>query len=209
MVVRRGAGLLAAAALLVASTACSGSSATGASDAPTTAAAAPSPSPDVLDTNVPLTQPYRTTEFEPALSVRLPADWFTAERDVSAFQMYAGDEDYEITFGHDSPRKETVAEAIAALKKTEGIEAGPVSPVSVGGRDGMAFVARRPGPLRLTFAGGFHVPGDSDLEVMAVSLKDGTTLTVFITRRVDDGVARSLDSIRRLARRILATVQWR
>jgi hypothetical protein len=163
----------------------------------------------VIDPNVPLTQTYSTTVFRPPLTVRLPAGWFPTERDESAFQMYAGDEDYEITFGRDSPGKESVAETIARLKKTEGIQAGPVSPVSVGGRDGMAFVARRPGPLRLTFAGGFHVPGDSDIEVMAVSLKDGTTLTVFVTRRVDDGVTRSLEALRQLTRRILATVQWR
>jgi hypothetical protein len=209
----RGAGVAAAAVILLASTACSGSSDAGAQAAATPSAeasAAPSPSVDPIDPDVALTQAYSTTVFQPPLTVKLPADWYPTERDASAFQMYVGDENYEITFDTTSKRKETVAGAIARLKATEGIQAGPESPVTIGGRQGRAFVASRPGALRLTFSdSGFHVPGGNDIEVMAVPLADGTTLTAFITRRAEDGVTRPLEPTRRLARRIFATVTWR
>ena len=205
--------LVAIAVLALSGTACSGSSDSGAR-ASTSPSASGSPAPTAsfaaFDPNVRLTQTYRTTIFQPPLIVKLPADWYPTERDAAAFQMYAGDEDYEITFDHTYTRKESVADAIARLKKTEGIEAGPVSPVSIGGRAGLAFVASRPGVLRLTFPdSGYHVPGGSDLEVMAIPLQDGTTLSVFVTRRVGDGISRSLEATRQVARRIMATVQWR
>ena len=203
---------LVAAVMMLAATACSGSSGAGAAASATPSAQAsarPSQSVIVIDPNVPLTQTYRTTTFRPPLTLKLPADWYPTERDESAFQVYAGDEEHEITFDSTLTRKESVTDAIARLKKTEGIEAGPVTPVSIGGRSGLAFVASRPGVLRLTFAdSGFHVPGGSDLEVIAVPLADGTTLTVYVTRRVGDGATRPLEPTRRLARRIFATVTW-
>jgi hypothetical protein len=198
-------------------TACSGSSgespaaqASRTSSPSSPAVALPSPSVVGIDPSAPLTQTYTTTLFKPPLTVKLPAGWFPTERDVAAFQVYVGDEDYEITFDHSYTGKESVDGAVERLKKAEGIQAGRVSAVSVGGRASMAFVASRPGTMRLTFSdSGFHVPGGSDLEVMAVPLPDGTTLTVFVGRRVDDGVTRPLEPMRRVARRILATVTWR
>jgi hypothetical protein len=197
---------------------CGGSS-DGSSAAQRSPSASPSPSPalalpagsvTVLDPAVPLTKAYATTEFMPAMSLRLPADWTTAERDVSAFQVYAGDEEHELTFDHTYQQKETVEAAVARLKRTEGLVAGPVSEVPVGDRRGLAFLAKREGQFRLQFTdSGFHVPGGDDLEVMAVPLADGTTLSVFVTRRVGDGVVRPLEPTRRLAHRILATVTWR
>jgi hypothetical protein len=78
----------------------------------------------------------------------------------------------------------------------------------VGGRRGLAFVASRPGTLRLQFTDStFHVPGGVEIEVMAVPLPDGTTVTVFVTTGYDH--PRPLEPTRQLARRILATVQWR
>jgi hypothetical protein len=50
------------------------------------------------------------------------------------------------------------------------------------------------------------VPG-GDLEVMAVPLADGTTLTVFVYSGPDK--VRPLAVTSRLVRRILATVTWR
>jgi hypothetical protein len=209
---RRGVGILAAAMLVAGLTGCAGSSGgvTAPSASPTAAAlVVPSPSVIVINPDVPLTQTYRTTILQPPITLKLPADWYPTERDESALQVYIGDEEHEITFDHTYRKKETVDAAIARLKKTEGLVSGPVSPVSVGDRRGLAFVGKRDGPLRLQFTdSGFHVPGGSDLEVMAVPLADGTTLTVYITRRVSD-VVRPLEPTRRLARRILATVQWR
>ena len=200
-------------ALLVAAlTGCGGSS-TGTAQ-PTAspsaeAVAAPTPSVIVIDPQVPLTQTYRTTSFQPPFTLKLPADWYPTERDVAAFQVYAGDEEHEVTFDHSYQRKETVDEAIARLKRTEGLVAGTVSEVSVGGRRGLAFVGKRGGQFGLRFAdSGFHVPAGSDLEVMAVGLPDGTTLTVFVTRRVEDGAVRPLEPTRRLAHRILASIVW-
>ena len=43
---------------------------------------------------------------------------WTVERDATAFQMYAGDEEHELTFDHSYQQKETVAAAIARLKGT-------------------------------------------------------------------------------------------
>lgn len=162
----------------------------------------------VIQPDVALTKTYRTTIFQPPLTLTLPAGWFPTERDSSALQVYIGDEEHEITFDHTYTRKESVADAIARLKKTDGIKAGPVSSVSMGGRRGLAFVASGTDPMRLQFTDStFHVPGSSELEVMAVPLADGTTLTVFVTCGPDR--IRPLEPTRQLARRILATVQWR
>jgi hypothetical protein len=209
----RASALATTALLLAALTGCGGSSggkAQATASPSADALAVPAPSVIVIDPQVPLTQTYRTTTFRPPLTLKLPADWYPTERDVDALQVYAGDEEHEITFDHTYKKKESVDAAIARLKKTEGLVAGPVSPVSIGDRHGLGFVGKRDGLLRLTFAdSGFHVPGGSDLEIMAIPLEDGTTLTVYVTRRVGDGAVRPLEPTRQLARRILGTVQWR
>jgi hypothetical protein len=159
----------------------------------------------VLDPAVPLTKTYATTGFTPPLTLRLPADWTTAERDVSAFQAYAGDEEHELTFDHTYQQKETVAVAIERLRRTPGLRPGAVTAVTMGGRKGQAFVSSSPDGSRFSDSG-FHVPG-GDLEVMAVPLADGTTLTVFVYSGPDK--VRPLAVTSRLVRRILATVTWR
>jgi hypothetical protein len=159
----------------------------------------------VLDPAAPLTQKYATTSFRPAMSLRLPADWTPAERDPTAFQVYAGGEEHELTFDHTYQQKETVATAIARLRKTPGLRPGPVTPVTMGGRRGEAFVSSSTDGSRFSDSG-FHIPG-GDIEIMAVPLADGTTLTVFVYSGPDK--VRPLAVTSRLVRRILATVTWR
>ena len=199
------------AALTMTVTACGGSSGSGgdaSASSPTasTGAAVPSPSALTLDPRDPLAKKYSTTIFKPAMTLQLPAAWTTAERDETAFQMYLGpNEEYELTFDHTYAKKESVAAAIARLKATTGLAPGPVSAVTMGGRRGQSFVSRSSDPVRFDDSG-FHISG-GDIEVMAVPMADGTTLTVFVYNGPDN--QRPLDPMRELVRRILATVQWR
>ena len=199
---------LLAATLLMALTACGGSSQGSARPTASTSPSSPAfvlPSPSLLDPDVPLTQAYRTTDFRPAMTLKIPADWFPTERDEAALQVFTEGETNEITFDHTYTRKESVATAIARLKKTEGLVPGPVTAVTMGGRRGLAFVSTGDESLIFTDST-FHVPG-GDIEVMALPVADGTTLTVFVYSGPNR--TRPLEPTRRLARRVLATVVWR
>src|SRR6476661_8166657 len=119
MLTRR-AGLLLSLTVTVAG--CGGSSSTDArpTASPSAQVALPSPSILVIDPEKALTRTYSTTVFKPALRLKLPTDWEIAERDESAFQIYAGaDEEYELTFDHSYLKKETVAQAVGRLGSTE------------------------------------------------------------------------------------------
>ena len=72
-----------------------------------------------IDATAPLTQRVKAG-FDPQFSVRIPAGWTSVLRDVSAFQVYTGNEEYEITFDHTYRSKESVAHAIGRLTSTTG-----------------------------------------------------------------------------------------
>jgi hypothetical protein len=212
---RRTCVVIAAVILASAAVGCSGSSAGSADGTPTPGAAespaalvAPSTSPSglLLTPTVPLTQVYATKIFRPPLTVHVPPGWTTVERDPSAFQMYLGDEEYELTLDHTYTRKESVSAAIARLKKAEGLKPQASYPIVVGGRRGEAIFAGSTYGVRLMFRdSGFHTPGGDEIEVMALPLTDGSTLTIFVTKHN----TRPFAPMTQLAHRILSGVTWR
>ena len=195
---------VAAALLIVLATGCGGSS--GSEAAAPTKQASPlwrPPSPVGPDPAAPLTQVFTTTVFKPAMTIRLPADWTPVERDAAAFQAFFGTESNELTLDHSYRQRESVSTAMTRLAATDGLEPGPMYDVSMGGRKGRGFVGKAPKGVEFKDST-FHIPV-GPIEVMAVPMTDGTTLTVFVT----DNVGGGLTSTSQLARRILAGVTWR
>jgi hypothetical protein len=158
-----------------------------------------------IDPLAPLTQTVKAG-FDPPFTLRIPDDWTGVLRDISAFQAYAGNEDFEITFDHTYRSKESLEEAIARLTGTQGLTPGPVTAVVVGGLQGKGFVAGSLSAVRFVDSG-FHTNQASTLEVIAIPVEDGTTVTVFLTAEGDP--EHGLDTLAPLARRIFETVEWR
>lgn len=157
-----------------------------------------------LDPQAPLTQSVDVGGFHPPFKLRIPADWTPVLRDATAFQTYQGNEAFEITFDHTYTVKESVDQAIARLTATRGLKAGPISAVVIGGRAGKGFVGDADAAVMFRDSG-FHTNGAARLEVIAIPMKDGTTITVFLTT-VDR--EHGLDTLSPLARRIFETVKW-
>jgi hypothetical protein len=220
---RRACRLAAACALSLAATMLS--AACGGTSSPTTAAASTSRSSSApLSTATPPDAPDESTGanasinpraplsqevdagFDPPFTLRIPADWTAVLRDVSAFQVYAGNEDFEITFDHTYRSKESVAHAIARLLGTDGLDPGRVTDVVIGGRHGRGFVASSQDAVMFVDSG-FHTNAGSRLEVFAIPVDDGTTVTVFLT--AGGSPMHGLDALGPLARRIFETVDWR
>jgi hypothetical protein len=143
--------------------------------------------------------------FDPPITLRIPALWTAVLRDRSAFQAYAGNEEFEITFDHTYRSKESVAHAIARLLRTDGLTPGRVTDVVIGDREGKGFVASSTSAV-LFVDSGFHTNQGSRLEVFAIPVKDGTTVTVFLT--AEGNPMHGLDALGPLARRIFKTVAW-
>lgn len=165
----------------------------------------PTPLP-TFDPAATLTQAFTTKVFRPGFSLRLPADWFPTERDVSAFQAYLGDEDFEITLDHTYQKHESVDQGVARLSATSGLTAGPVEAVTVGGWRGKALTAQFDQGVRFVDSG-FHVGGSGPLGIMVLPVPDGTTLTVFLETRTDRAAA--LPGLRSLTDRVFATLRWK
>jgi hypothetical protein len=144
--------------------------------------------------------------FDPPFTLRIPAHWTGVLRDVSGFQVYAGSEDFEITFDHTYRSKESVAHAIARLLRTDGLTPGRVTDVVIGDRQGKGFMASSQDAVMFVDSG-FHTNQGSRLEVFAIPVKDGTTVTVFVT--AEGNPMDGLDALGPLARRIFQTVDWR
>lgn len=157
-----------------------------------------------INPRAPLTQKV-DAGFDPPFTLRIPARWTSVLRDVSAFQVYAGNEDYEITFDHTYRSKESVAHAIARLTKTDGLAPGRVTDVVIGDRQGKGFLASSQGAVRFVDSG-FHTREGSNLEVFAIPVDDGTTVTVFLT--AGGNPVHGLDALGPLARRIFKTLDW-
>jgi hypothetical protein len=137
--------------------------------------------------------------------MRVPKGWTAVLRDRAAYQVYAGNEDYEITFDHTYTSKESVTEAIARLKATTGLQAGPELPVMIGNRQGKGFDASSEAAVMFDDSG-FHTNEPARLQVFAIPAEDGTTITVFLTAGADP--LHGVDSLGPLARRIFKTVRW-
>ncbi len=182
-----------------------------ASSAPTRSAAPrpsprPTPSPPPIDPDQPLTQAYSTTSYAPPFRISIPADWTAVERDAAAFQVYQGNEDYEITLDHTYTEKETVAEAIARLKGAAGLKPGDALTIDVGGRTATGFEANPASGVEFADSG-FHTNTAGPLAVLVVPMPDGTTITIFLTSPADPG--HGLPQLKALATRVLASVKWR
>jgi hypothetical protein len=171
---------------------------------PLAAETEPADPPLVISPRAPLTQPV-DAGFDPPFSLRIPARWTSVLRDVSAFQVYAGKEEYEITFDHTYRHKESVAHAVRRLTATAGLTAGRVRDVVIGLRRGKGFSAGSDAAVMFGDSG-FHTNEASRLEVFAVPAGDGTTITVFLTAGGDP--MHGLDALAPLARRIFKTVTW-
>ena len=75
----------------------------------------------------------------------------------------------------------------------------------IGDREGKGFVASSMSAVMFVDSG-FHTNQGSRLEVFAIPVKDGTTVTVFLTAEGDP--MHGLDALGPLARRIFKTVAW-
>ena len=177
-----------------------------------TASASPSPSAITIphtplpsiNPDAALTQEIEAA-FDPPFTLRIPSDWTAVLRDIQAFQVYSGDEDFEITFDHTYRQHESVDEGIARLSQTSGLVPGRVDDVIVGGRPGKGFVAQSDGGV-LFADSGFHTNEASTLEVIVIPVPGRKTITIFLTSGGDPG--HGLESLARLARRVFKTVNW-
>jgi hypothetical protein len=170
--------------------------------ATSTATATPQPTDSPLDASAPLDATYTTEIFDPAFSLQIPSDWVAVERDAAAFQAYVGNEDYELTVDSTYMGSESVEDAIERLISTPRLDAGEVTAMTVGGRDGLFFVADPSGAVAFPDSG-FHTNRPAHLRVGAVSVAGGKTVTIFIVTPHSDFA--ELDEI---ALRILATLEW-
>jgi hypothetical protein len=210
---RRGLWLAVLVAVAMISTACGGASSPTAtsSSAPTSTATPSAATEESTGANTsinPRAALAQTVDagLDPPFTLRIPARWTAVLRDVSGFQVYAGNEDFEITFDHTYRSKESVAHAIARLLRTDGLTPGRVTDVVIGGREGKGFTASSKGAVMFVDSG-FHTNQGSRLEVFAIPVEDGTTVTVFLTAEGDP--MHGLDALSPLARRVFQTVDWR
>jgi hypothetical protein len=157
-----------------------------------------------IDPRAPLVQSV-DAGFDPSFTLRIPKRWTAVLRDRSAFQVYAGNEEFEITFDHTYREEETVAQAITRLSGTAGLVPAPMTDVVIGGRAGQGFTAGSDAAVMFTDSG-FHTNLASELEVFAIPAGDGTTVTVFLTS--GGNPTEGLKMLAPLARRIFKTVRW-
>jgi hypothetical protein len=170
--------------------------------ATSTGTATPQPTDSPLDGSAPLDVTFTTKVFDPAFTLDIPSDWVAVERDAAAFQVYTGNEEYEITVDSTYKGTESVEDAIERLTSTPGLDAGEVAAMTVGGRDGLFFVAQPSGAVAFSDSG-FHTNGATHMRVGAVSVPDGKTVTIFVVTPHPDFA--ELDEI---ALRMLATLEW-
>lgn len=170
-----------------------------------TVAATPTaePTDSPLDPDAPLDVTFTTQIFQPAFSIDIPSDWVAVERDPAAFQVYTAGEAYELTIDSTYKEPETVQDAIARLTTTPNLAAGEVSALTVGGRDGLFFLADPTRAVEFSDSG-FHTNSAAHMRIGAVATADGGTVTIFVVTPHPDFA--ELDE---LALRMLATVQWR
>jgi hypothetical protein len=162
----------------------------------------PQPTDSPLDASAPLDVTYTSEIFDPAFSLKIPSAWVAVERDSAAFQVYLGSEEYEITIDSTYEGTESVEDAIERLTSTPRLDAGEVAAMTVGGRDGLFFLAQPIGAVAFSDSG-FHTNGATQMRVGAVSVPGGKTVTIFIVTPHPDFA--ELDEI---ALRMLATLEW-
>jgi len=149
---------------------------------------------------------FSSQVFRPAFRVDLPADWIAIERDAAAFQIYFGNEDYEITIDHTYQQAETAEAAMTRLLSAASLTPqGDPQPITVGGQAGLTVVVDASAPVRWSDSG-YHINlADLRVRLVTVPVEGGDTVSIFIVATTNADEFAAVDQI---ALRILATLEW-
>jgi hypothetical protein len=184
-------------------------SATPAPESPTPRATTPSPSPVAgpsFDPAAELDTTFDSKIFRPAFRVSLPADWVPVERDAAAFQIYLGNEEYEITIDHTYQQPETAEAAMARLLSAPSLTAqGTPQPITIGGQVGQTVVVDASAPVTWRDSG-YHINvPDLRVRLATVPVEGGQTVSIFVVANTGADDFAAVDAI---ALRILSTLDW-
>jgi hypothetical protein len=184
-------------------------SATQAAESPSPRATRPSPSPVAgpsFDPAAELDTTFNSRIFRPAFRVSLPADWVPIERDAAAFQIYLGNEEYEITIDHTYQQAETAEAAMARLLSAPSLTAqGSPQPITIGGQAGQTVVVDAASSVMWSDSG-YHtnVPG-LRVRLATIPVEGGETVSIFVVANTSADDFAAVDEI---ALRILSTLEW-
>jgi hypothetical protein len=184
-------------------------SATEAAGSPT-ASTTPTGSPAVtgvpFDPAAALDTTFVSKIFTPAFRVKLPAYWIAIERDAIGFQIYFGDEDYEITIDSTYKQVETAEAAMARLLGAPSLTTqGDPQPITIGGRAGLTVVVDASAPV-LWHDSGYHINvANLRVRLATVPVEGGETVSIFIVANTNASQFAAVDEI---ALRILSTLTW-
>lgn len=149
---------------------------------------------------------FESEVFLPAFRVSLPPDWVPIERDAAAFQIYFGNEDYEITIDHTYQRPETAEAAMARLLGAPSVTAqGNPEPITVGGRAGLTVVVDASAPVQWSDSG-YHINvANLRVRLATIPVEGGETVSIFVVANTNADEFAAVDQI---ALRILSTLEW-
>jgi hypothetical protein len=169
----------------------------------------PSASPSLgisFDPAADLVTTFDSAVFQPAFTIKLPADWTTAERDAEAFQIYFGAEDYELTIDHTYHARETATAAMARLLRAPSITAqGKPKPITIGGRSGLTVVVDASTPV-LWSDSGYHINvANLRVRLLTVPVEGGETVSIFVVANTG---AEQFEAVDKIGLRMLATLKW-
>jgi hypothetical protein len=180
--------------------------AAGSPSASATPIRASPPAGGQFDPSADLDTTFDSKIFRPGLSVKLPAAWIPIERDAEAFQIYFGNEDYEITIDHTYHAAETASAAMARLLGAPSLTAqSEPRTITVGGRAGLTVVVDASAPV-LWSDSGYHINvPDLRLRLATVPVEGGETVSIFVVANTRADEFAAVDEI---ALRILETLEW-
>jgi hypothetical protein len=156
---------------------------------------------------------YKSTQFEAAFTVDLPAGWIVAERGADVAQIYqecstcahGGEENGEISIDMTYADK-PLDEAVADLLKAANIKASGVEKIQLGTVSGAKFTATRTGQGEPSFTTtGYHSEAAGlPIDVYVVTIA-GKTATVFVDPHEASGSAgdRFMDTARQILESLL------
>jgi hypothetical protein len=158
-----------------------------------------------LDPAAELDTTFDSKIFRPAIRIKLPSAWIAVERDPEAFQMYFGDEDYEITIDHTYHHPETAAAAMARLLGAPSLTAqGDPRPITIGAQASLTVVVDASAPV-LWSDSGYHINrANLRVRLATVPVEGGETVSIFIVANTSADEFAAVDEI---ALRILATLE--
>jgi hypothetical protein len=159
-----------------------------------------------FDPTAALAVTFESKIFDPPFRISKPANWVAAERDAAAFQLYYGDEDFEITIDHTYQHAETAEAAMARLLGAPSLTArSDREAITVGGHVGQTVVIDASAPV-LWSDSGYHINSPNlSVRLVTVPVDGGETVSIFIVANAEPAAFAALDEI---ARRILDTLVW-